>query len=230
MEMLVALKDGLKIFFHLELYPLLFGYVLLCSLVELFPTNHTQSYIRNSELPPKKNWSLQFAEIMLHIVATTLFVTILSPIFLRISSNAAWCYPINLIAKDPYIILKAFFVYLALAYFARFIPVSGLNRLIHNLVYGGIVLIYILIDFNRKGLVSVDGSLIVVPVNFNLVVLIIICIMSLSLGVFCTALAMPVSYKKGVIFIGLSYSIYAVSLFIPLFVYGAWLGNKLYIK
>ena len=167
------------------------------------------------------------AYIITGFVATSFFVSLLSTVILGISKNVSWAYPLQLVSADPYLVLKGLAIYFILIWCTAFIPIGGLNKLLHNLTYGGICLVYILLDYSEKGIVTVDGSLILVPLGYNLLVFVLVCILSIVLGTVLTALMMSKTHKKGIAFIQFSLAIHAISLFVPLFTYGSWLSNKL---
>ncbi len=227
MDFLYAIKDGLKIFSHWELYVITICYICVNSFFDLFPKKKDFNYIRPEENIGEKRSIRTIIEALIQILATTSYIVILAPIILGISESADWFYPIELVAKNPYLIIIAICVFIILELLLSLIPFVGEHKTIHHLIYGGVAIIYILFDLEQRQSIKLDGATIIVPTNLELVGFILLCIISLWVSVFVSALLISKTYQKKQFNFIVPTIITVIGCFFPVFVYGAWIGNKL---
>lgn len=216
MTFFIALKDGCNVLLHWEVYLLTVVYALITSL---------PVYL-NDDSNAKQSVLSSLTSIAADFIATTSLILILSPIILGISGSASWHYPIELITNNPYLIIIAFGIYVFLKILSSLIPYIGGYKTIQNLFFGGITVVYVLLDQEDKGVVKFDGSTIIVPTNYDLLGFVVLSVVCLWVGVILSGVLISIFYRKGTLWHCLSWSIASIFLFFPLFVYGAWLNNK----
>ena len=226
MALLEAIKDSFNILLHWQFYIIALGYTLLWVFPFLVSTWSEKSNFGNED-STKQSWPVTLAESIIHIFATTSFIIILAPIILGISGDPNWAYPFTIINRDPYLIFKIIGLFLVLEFFVGILPVVGQYKSAHTLIFGSITLIYYLGDLKRSGLLQTSNAIHVVPHDLELLGFALLCIASTWGGVLLSALFLSLLFKKKEIFTWSSFGFCAISGFIPVFVYGAWIGNQM---
>ncbi|MBX3628108.1 MAG: hypothetical protein KF892_24070 [Rhizobacter sp.] len=154
--------------------------------------------------------------------ALVVFVLTLSPIMLRFSQEAAWLFPWQLVAAEPWFVAKLVGKLLLAAVVLAFIPILGKLQSLHTLLLGSLALGLVIGLFEH---VNPTKSVSMWPGFWFVVGLVVVGSALAWVGMVLTALiAAPIEAR----FEGLGHLIAlpvtAALGFIPLFVYAAWLG------
>lgn len=159
---------------------------------------------------------------ILKVVAVAVFILTLSPIILGLGSDAAWTLPWYLMTAAPWPFIKLVIVLLLAAIIISFIPIQSFQ----TLILGGLCLLFILGILFEPELIWSRMNL--VPSFWFVVGIIVVgTIMSwlgMIVGVFLLAGLERVSEDTGQLVV---FPVAAIFGFIPVFIYGAWLGAQL---
>ena len=165
---------------------------------------------------------------VLQVVAMAVFVLTLAPIIFGFAEDAAWSFPWKILTMAP----GAFFILVGVLVVAAivlaFIPVFGQLNSLHTLLLGGIALVFVLGILESANLGIVRGRIDFVPgFWFSVGLLVIGGLMSwvgmMAASFIATALEMA---EEGIGHL-LMFPIGAIFGFIPVFMYGAWLGAQI---
>lgn len=164
----------------------------------------------------------------LQVFAIFVFVLTLSPIILGFSQDAAWAFPWVLVIEAPWSVVKFVGLLLVAALILAFIPILGRLQSLHTLVLGafGLALVLGIIDSANPGFVSKRVHF-WPGFWFTFGLLILGGILAWVGRLVAAALATAVESAAegfGQLFM---FPIAAVFGFIPVFMYGAWLGAQL---
>ena len=165
---------------------------------------------------------------VLQVGAMAVFVLTLAPIILGFAERAAWSLPWKLLTMAPGAFFKLGGVLLVSAIVLAFIPILGRLNSLQTLVLGGISLVFVLgildsvnpgtiegrVDFIPRFWFSV--GLLVVGGAVSWVGMMVAAFMATGLEIAKEGIGQPIMFPVGAIF-G----------FIPVFIYGAWLGAQL---
>jgi len=165
---------------------------------------------------------------LLQVAAMAIFVLTMAPIILGLSIEAAWSFPWEVIYFSPFSFLKLVGLLAVSAIVLAFIPILGQLQSLQTLVLGGIALTFVIgiLKSVYPGLAEIKIDLIP-SFGFTLGLLVVGGIMS-AVGLVVAGLV-SASFSRfgeemGAIFI---FPIAAIFGFIPLFMYGAWLGSQI---
>lgn len=167
---------------------------------------------------------------VIQVAAIAIFVLTLGPIIFGLSKDAAWSFPWELITNSPEAFFKLVGVLVVAAIVLAFIPILGQIQSLRTLVLGGIALTFILglLDSQNAGVISSKVDLI--PSFWLVVGLVVIGGLMGWVG-FMAAAFVAVGFERFGEGLGqmLVFPIAAIFGFIPVFIYGAWLGAQLKI-
>jgi len=164
----------------------------------------------------------------LQVFAIFVFVLTLSPIILGLSQEAAWGFPWVLAFEAPGAVAKFVGLLLIAALIVAFIPILGRLQSLHTLVLGafGLALVLGIIDNANPGYVAKHVHF-WPGFWFALGLLVIGAVLAWVGTLAAAALAVAVESKIEGFGQMLMFPIGAIFGFIPVFMYGAWLGAQL---
>jgi hypothetical protein len=164
----------------------------------------------------------------LQVFAIFVFVLTLSPIILGFSQDAAWAFPWVLAFEAPGSVAKFVGLLLIAALILAFVPILGQLQSLHTLVLGafGLALVLGIIDSANPGFVAKRVHF--WPGFWFAIGLLIIGGVLAWIGTLVAA-ALATAVESAVEGFGqlLMFPIGAIFGFIPMFMYGAWLGAQL---
>ncbi len=165
---------------------------------------------------------------VLQVAAIAVFVLTLAPILFGIGEDAAWSLPWRVIAVAPGLFLKLVGVLVVSAILLAFIPFVGQVQSLQTLVLGGIALVFVLkivkASIPELANVKVDP----IPGFWFTVGLLIVGAAMSWVGIMVAALAVTaIGAKAEGVGQLLMFPIAAIFGFVPVFIYGAWLGGQL---
>ncbi|MCY4610253.1 MAG: hypothetical protein OXC38_00840 [Gammaproteobacteria bacterium] len=164
-------------------------------------------------------------QVVALVVATVIFVFTMAPIILGASEDAAWILPWVAMFQAPDVFLKLIGMLVVTTLILTFTPVLNLFTSLHTLVLGGLTLLYV---FKLIAPISLGGELVdyIPDFWFSVGLLAIGSILS-WMGIVVTAFFLTVVGKveesSGALALPFLGSVFG---FIPVFMYGAWLGAQ----
>ena len=165
---------------------------------------------------------------VLQVAALAVFILTLSPIIFGLSADAAWSFPWQVMIGMPWAFTKLVGVLVIAAIALAVIPVLGYLQSLHTLVLGGIALAFVLgiLESAYPGLVR--GRVDVMPGFWFVGGLLIVGAVMSWIGLMVASLLASVMDVMGE-GVGqlVMFPVAAVFGFIPVFIYGAWLGSQL---
>ncbi len=218
--------SGLKIFLYWETYVAGIEYLVIFMLPMI-----GAGFIvdKNEELGPFLGCLGMIAFPALQSAALVVFTLTLAPIIFGLGEDAAWSLPWKIIFLDPWSFFKLAGVVLITAILLAFIPIIGKWQTFHTLILGGIILVFLLglAESYKPGTIKENVSLI--PGFWFTVGLIFIGGVLAWVGTIIAALlAMMIDGDEGGGIGELTVTpVSAVFGFIPLFIYGSWLGLQI---
>lgn len=160
--------------------------------------------------------------------ALVVFVLSLAPIILGLSNDAAWSFPWLLATESPWAMTKFVGKLLIAAVVLAIIPLIGRVQSLHSLVLGGIALASVIGILGAINPAIAAKNISLWPGFWFIVGLLVLGAAMAWIGMMAAALLASVIESK---FEGigqlLAIPVTAVFGFIPLFIYGAWLGAQL---
>lgn len=160
--------------------------------------------------------------------AMAVFILTLSPIIFGFSSDAAWSFPWQLVYGAPWAFAKLIGALVVAAIILAFIPFLGQLQSLHTLVLGGIALVFVLgiLESAYPGLVH--SRVDVIPGFWFVVGLVVVGAAMSWVGIIAAALV-ATAFDKVTQSLSqlLMFPTGAVFGFIPVFIYGAWLGAQI---
>lgn len=164
---------------------------------------------------------------VVQVAAMAVMVLTLAPIIFGFAEDAAWSFPWQLITMAPGAFFKLVGVLVVAAIILAFIPILGQLQSLQTLVLGGIALMFVLgiLDSVNPGIVK-DRVDFIPGFWFSVGLIVIGGIMS-WVGMMVAALAVTALElaQEGIGQI-VMFPIAAIFGFIPVFMYGAWLGAQ----
>ena len=164
---------------------------------------------------------------VVQVAAMAVLILTLFPIILGFSEDAAWSLPWQIMNVAPGAFFKLVGVLVATAIIFAFIPLLGQVESFQTLVLGGIALVCVLGMVESVNPGAIKGKVDFIPDFWFLVGLIAIGGILSWIGIIVAALAASVldhmQQGVGAIFM---FPISAIFGFIPVFMYGAWLGAQ----
>lgn len=163
----------------------------------------------------------------LRALATLIFIFTLFPIILGLANAAAWSFPWVILINDPWFMIKSAIILMVLSFLLAFIPIIGQFQSVHTLLLGSVCLISVIktlhsiepnFDISRlhffPGYIYVIGFLIISAISSYLAILLSAFLLASSkfLEDFSEIIIIPIGAAFG---------------FIPVFIYGAWIGIQI---
>ena len=163
----------------------------------------------------------------LRALATVIFIFTLFPIILGLSAKAAWSFPWIILINDPWYMIKSSFILMVLSFLLAIIPIIGQFQSLHTLLLGSVCLISVIkilhaINPNFEisqlsffpGYMYIIGFLIISAITSYLAVIVTAFLLSSNkyLENFSEIISIPIGAAFG---------------FIPVFIYGAWIGIQI---
>ncbi len=169
---------------------------------------------------------------VLQVAALAVFVLTLAPIILDVAEDAAWSLPWKFITLTPGVSLQLLGILIVAAVLLNFVPFLGQLRSLQTLLLGGIALASFALGIVKSVNPELaSGKLDLIPgIWFTVGLLIVGAIMNwvgLLVAALLVAAIDSASEKGGKFGELIMYPVAAIFGFIPIFIYGAWLGVQL---
>src|SRR6266511_961345 len=166
---------------------------------------------------------------VLQVAALAVFVLTLAPIILDVAEDAAWSLPWKFITLTPGVSLQLLGILIVAAVLLNFVPFLGQLRSLQTLLLGGIALASFALGIVKSVNPELaSGKLDLIPgIWFTVGLLIVGAIMNwvgLLVAALLVAAIDSASEKGGKLGELIMYPVAAIFGFIPIFIYGAWLG------
>ncbi len=213
--------NGLKVFMHWEIYVLGILYLII-SWIPLIPV----MLAKNEESAMAKSfWLMMFVQPLFVVFGTFLLVSSLFPIILGYGNDASWAVPWLLIFKLPMTVITLIAKMFILFFIAS---ILGSPKSLVVLIIGGTALLFLLNIINMGspeiGLNEIDP----IPGFLTIIGIVIISATASWIGILVSAaISTGLSYFHEGIGEALMIPICSIFGFIPVFIYGAWLGLQL---
>lgn len=165
---------------------------------------------------------------VVQVAAMAIFILTLAPIILGLGNDAAWSLPWNVIVLVPGAFFKLVGILIVATIALAFIPILGRLHSLQVVVLGGVALTFVLGILESITPGTVKGSVDFIPGFWFSVGLLVLGGFMSWIGIVTAALALTAleSVKKGIGQL-IMYPVGAIFGFIPVFIYGAWLGAQL---
>jgi hypothetical protein len=164
----------------------------------------------------------------LQVAAVAVFILTLAPIILGLSDSAAWSFPWTVILFAPVVFLKLLGVLVVAFVLLAFVPFLGQLASLQTLVQGAIVLIFALAVLRSGDPALAAIRLDVVPGFWLTLGILVVGALMSWVGIMVAALAATFleATNEG---LGqfITIPLGALFGFLPVFIYGAWLGAQL---
>lgn len=157
-------------------------------------------------------------------LATLIFIFTLFPIILGLADKAAWSFPWIILINDPWYMIKSAFILMVLSFLLAFIPIIGQFQSVQTLLLGSVCLISVInilhaIDPNFEisrlsffpGYMYIIGFLIISSITSWLAIIVTAFLLNKYLEYFPEIISIPIGTFG----------------FIPVFIYGAWIGIQI---
>jgi len=186
---------------------------------------------RNGKMQIATSLAGMFMMPLFKVAATVLFVLTLAPIILGLSDDAAWSFPWRLMLVDPGAFIWLVMVLLVASVVLAFVPLLGSLHSLHVLVLGAITLVFVVAPLEQ-----IQPGLIIDRVEFIpgfWFVFGVLCVGGIMyrLGAIVSAsfavLISLVNEDLGELFMLPIFPIASIFGFIPVFIYGSWLGSQI---
>lgn len=160
--------------------------------------------------------------------ALVVFVLTLAPIILGLSNEAAWSFPWLLTAQAPWMMATFVGKLLLATLILAFFPLLGRFQSLHTLLLGSFALALVIGIFSTISPAVAAKTIHFWPGFLFVIGLLLLGAVMAWLGIMAVAMLSAVleAWSEGLGQI-LVFPIAAVFGFIPLFIYGAWLGSQL---
>jgi hypothetical protein len=224
-----SVVDSLRVFLHWETYVggveyFVISFVPLIIIGGLIQGRSDRRQI-GDRIPLR---SLIVLPTLLKIIASAVFVLTLSPIILGLSDDAAWSLPWRIVVLAPGSFAKLIAGVLAVCLIIAWIPLLRRVDSLYVLVIGAVVLVNVLGALKQVHPDIMGAHVEIVPSFWFVVGILFIGGVALRLGVMLAVVSsIPIAAVNEdyaelfVIAAG------GVSGFVPVFIYGSWLGSKI---
>ena len=164
---------------------------------------------------------------VIQVAAIAIFVLTLAPIIFGFAEDAAWSFPWKIITMAPGVFFKLVGVMVVAAIILAFIPILGQLQSLQTLVLGGIALTFVLSLLESINPGVVTNRVDFIPGFWFSTGLVVIGGLMAWVGLMVSGLV-AVAFERFGEGIGqiLIFPIAAIFGFIPVFMYGAWLGAQ----
>ena len=213
--------DGLKVYLHWETYVLGLIYLLIMY-IPFYPL-----FFGKGDAVEKGGCLAMILQPFFQALGSIVYVVTLFPILLDLGDNAAWPMPWLLIKEAPLLVLIMMVVMVVLMVISAFLPIVGRMNTFQTLVSGGTVIVFMIGILNRFNPDFDISNVNVIPGFLVTIGIIIISAVVSYVALFLSALLLSLIDKNdegiGSILIVPLASVFG---FIPVFIYGAWIGNQ----
>ncbi len=216
--------NGLKVFMHWEIYVLGILYLII-SWAPLIPV----MFAKNEESAMAKSfWLMMFVQPLFIVFGTFLLVSSLFPIILGYGDDATWSLPWVLMFKSPLAVVILIVTMLIMFFISSLAPILGRSTSFVVLIIGGTALLFLLNIMNMGspeiGLNGIDP----IPGFLTIIGIVIFSAIASWFGILVAAvISTGLSLFHEGIGEALMIPICSIFGFIPVFIYGAWLGLQL---
>lgn len=217
-----SVLDGLKVLLHWEVYVLGLIYLFIMY-IPFYPL-----MFGKGDALEKGGCLAMILQPFFQALGSIVYVLTLFPIILGLGENAAWSIPWLLIWDAPLLILFMMVVMVVLMVISAFLPIVGRMNTFQTLISGGTVIAFMVAilhrfnpDFDISGIDVVPGFLVTTGI---LIISAITSYIALMLSALLLMLVDKNEDGWGTLLITPLASVFG---FIPVFIYGAWIGNQL---
>lgn len=165
---------------------------------------------------------------IIQVAAVAVFILTLAPIIFGFSEDAAWLFPWQILTLAPGAFFKLVGILVVAAIVLAFIPILGQLQSLQTLVLGGIALTFVLGILESINPGAISNRVDLIPGFWFSVGLVVIGGIMAMVGLMVAGF-IAVSFGRYGEAIGqmLVFPIAAIFGFIPVFMYGAWLGAQI---
>ena len=165
---------------------------------------------------------------VLQVVAMAVMLLSIAPIIFGFADDAAWSFPWKLSIIAPSVLFKLIIILIISALALIFIPILGTLQPLHTLITGGIVLAFVLNISDSVNQGNIVSRIDFIPDFWFSIGLIIIGGILSWIGMMVAALI--ISGIEMILIEGIGplimFPIGSIFGFLPVFIYGAWLGGQ----
>ena len=183
---------------------------------------------KNARFDMAVGFSYMFVMPFIQIAATVIFILTLSPIILGLSDDAAWSYPWKLVIVDPLAFIILILLILVVYIILSSVPILGRLNSLYVLIVGATTLMVAVAPLEQSYPSLVSDQITFIPGFWFIIGLLFFGGIMSWLGIiafsFISAIISSASESLGELFM---LPIVAVFGFIPVFIYGAWLGTQI---
>jgi hypothetical protein len=224
-----SVKGSLSVFMHWETYLAGLEYLAI-SFIPMVLLGLLMAR-RNGKAEMAAGLASMFVMPVFQVAATVVFVLTLAPIILGLSDDAAWSLPWRLIVFAPGAFTRLLLVLLVASVVLAFVPLLGHLKSLHVLILGAITLMFLLspLEQIQPGLIS--DSVEFIPAFWFVVGILFFGGIMSWIGIMVSAILATlislVNEDLGELFMLPVLPIGSIFGFIPVFIYGAWLGAQI---
>ena len=217
-----ALTSGLQTLGNWETYVSLSGYIALVLITRLGTAAISEKGGCLVGLLAMCSTALAEAAAMAALVFA------MSPLILGTGTTAAWTVLWQVVSSATGSFLRLAGILALIAFFVGFIPFLGDKFSFHTLVLGGTMLVIMIESFERLHPGTVHGVVSYVPgIWFSVGLLVIVAVSVFGGALLLTLLETAMKIENKAVSLLFELPVSGVLGIIPLFVYGAWLGDQL---
>jgi len=217
-----SVLDGLKVLLHWETYVLGLIYLLIMY-IPFYPL-----MFGKGDALAKRGCLAMILKPFFQALGSIVYVLTLFPIILGLGEKAVWSTPWLLIIDAPLFILFMMVVMVVLMVISAFLPIVGRMNTFQTLISGGTVIVFMVAmlhrfnpDFDISGVNVIPGFLVTIGI---LIISAVTSYVALMLSAILITLVDRTEEELGSMLIMPFASIFG---FIPVFIYGSWIGNQL---
>lgn len=218
-----SVGDGLKVLLHWETYVLGLVYLII-AFIPFYPL----MFGKEDSAISRRGCIAMLLQPFFMSLGAAIYVMSLFPIIIGIGSDAAWSLPWLTMIHSPLFVVLMVVVMVVLSFLAAFVPIAGRMTSFVTLVMGGTVIVFMVAMIHRVdpslGVENVD----IIPGFLTTVGILIISAICAYSAIMVTAL-LATLIDRGEEGVGSIVMLPLGSIFgfIPVFIYGAWIGNQL---
>ena len=218
-----SVRDGLAVLLHWETYVLGLAFLVI-AFIPYYPM-----MLRKKDLPFTKAGCFAILGQPLFLsLGVAVYIMSLFPIIIGTGSDAAWSLPWRTIIHAPLYVLLMVVVMVVLSLVASLVPILGSITSFLSLITGGTVIIFMVGMMHAVDPTLDMDQVQVVPGFFAIVGIVIISAICAWIGIIVAALLTSlIDLGKEGLGSALMLPLGAIFGFIPVFIYGAWIGNQL---
>lgn len=218
-----SVADGLKVLLHWETYVLGLVYLVI-AFIPFYPL----MFGKEDSAISRGGCLAMLLQPFFMSLGAAIYIMSLFPIIIGVSSDAAWSLPWLTMIHAPLFIPLMVIVMVVLSFLAAFVPIAGRMTSFLTLIMGGTVIVFMVAMVHRvdPGLGVADAD--IMPGFLTTVGILIISAISAYAAIMVAAV-LATLIDRGEEGIGsmLMLPLGSIFGFIPVFIYGAWIGNQL---